>query len=192
MNNELMRQKRTVENMIGKRVRHFKGKEYLVMDISWHTENEEFVVNYRALYGDCQLYTRPLEMFVSKVDTKKYPEATQEYRMELIVDPEVVAHTDGIYHKVMNRLDKEEAFADGHIEHLVDYLTDAEESKFDCVVDRIEAEGYRVDLMRTSKGYVYRLTDAESYGDILTYDDVTEIKKDIFLKRVDALNRRVK
>lgn len=39
----------------GRKVRHFKGKEYLVIDVAWHTENEEYVVIYKALYGDCKL-----------------------------------------------------------------------------------------------------------------------------------------
>ncbi|MBP3914530.1 MAG: DUF1653 domain-containing protein [Clostridium sp.] len=25
------------------------------MDVAWHTENEEYVVIYKALYGDCKL-----------------------------------------------------------------------------------------------------------------------------------------
>ena len=39
----------------GRKVRYFKGKEYLVIDVAWHTENEEYVVIYKALYGDCKL-----------------------------------------------------------------------------------------------------------------------------------------
>ena len=68
----------------GRKVRHFKNKEYLVIDVAWHTENEEYVVIYKALYGDYNLYVRPLDMFLSKVDKIKYPNATQEYRMELV------------------------------------------------------------------------------------------------------------
>ena len=74
------------KTLLKRKVRHFKGKEYLVEDIAYHTEDEEYVVVYRALYGDCKLYVRPLSMFVSKVDKNKYPDATQEYRMELIRD----------------------------------------------------------------------------------------------------------
>lgn len=44
-----------IKTWIGKKVRHFKGKEYLVIDLAWHTEDEEYVVIYRALYGECKL-----------------------------------------------------------------------------------------------------------------------------------------
>lgn len=70
----------------GRKVKHFKGKEYLVQDIALHTETGEHIVVYRALYGNCKLYARPLKMFMSKTDKVKHPEATQEYRFELVVE----------------------------------------------------------------------------------------------------------
>lgn len=36
------------------------------------------------LNGEFKLYIRPLDMFLSKVDSVKYPVVEQQYRMELI------------------------------------------------------------------------------------------------------------
>lgn len=63
--------------------RHFKGDYYFVVDIAIHSETKEKLVIYRALYGNGELYARPYDMFTSKVDKAKYPNAEQEYRFEL-------------------------------------------------------------------------------------------------------------
>lgn len=63
--------------------KHFKGDYYIVEDIAIHTETNEKMVIYRALYGDNILYTRPYELFIGKVDKEKYPNSNQEYRFEI-------------------------------------------------------------------------------------------------------------
>lgn len=64
--------------------RHFKGKLYYVEGIATHSETREQLVVYRALYGDRQLYVRPLEMFLSPVDREKYPDVKQQFRFEAV------------------------------------------------------------------------------------------------------------
>lgn len=64
--------------------RHFKGNLYKVLCVAMHTETQEKMVVYQALYGDYKYFVRPYEMFVSKVDHDKYPDVKQEYRFELV------------------------------------------------------------------------------------------------------------
>ena len=44
--------------------RHFKGNRYEVIDLVKHSETEETLVLYRALYGERGLWVRPLAMFI--------------------------------------------------------------------------------------------------------------------------------
>lgn len=68
----------------GQKYRHFKiGKVVTIIGISRHTETEEVSVVYDY---EGNIWNRPLEMFMSKVDRIKYPNASQKYRFELVED----------------------------------------------------------------------------------------------------------
>ena len=50
------------------RYRHFKGKEYEVLGVARHSETDEELVVYRALYGDFGLWVRPVSMWNETVE----------------------------------------------------------------------------------------------------------------------------
>ena len=54
------------EIQIGKKYRHFKGNEYLVLHLAKHSETMEPLVVYQALYGDYGIWVRPLKMFLEQ------------------------------------------------------------------------------------------------------------------------------
>lgn len=80
---------------VGDIVRHFKwhtlseeekrqGKYlYCIKCAAKHTETNERLIVYQAMYPPFNTYARPLEMFLSKVDHEKYPDIKQKYRFEL-------------------------------------------------------------------------------------------------------------
>jgi hypothetical protein len=48
--------------------RHYKGPEYRVFSVARHSETEEEVVFYQALYGEYGMWVRPLSMFLESVE----------------------------------------------------------------------------------------------------------------------------
>ena len=48
--------------------RHYKGNPYCVLGVARHSETEEELVIYQALYGDFGLWVRPLAMFLETVE----------------------------------------------------------------------------------------------------------------------------
>lgn len=48
---------------------HYKGGEYEVIGVARHSETEERLVVYRALYGARGLWVRPEAMFTETVET---------------------------------------------------------------------------------------------------------------------------
>lgn len=55
---------------IGEIYRHFKGNDYLVMNVAKHSETLEDYVVYQALYGDRGIWVRPMSMFEEIVEVE--------------------------------------------------------------------------------------------------------------------------
>ena len=78
---------------VGDIVQHFKREnvnletaEYLyrILAFAQHSENDEKLVIYQALYPPYKTCARPYDMFCSEVDREKYPNAKQKYRFEVV------------------------------------------------------------------------------------------------------------
>lgn len=63
--------------------KHFKNNYYILEDVATHSETGEKYAVYRQLYGNGELYIRPLDMFLSEVDKNKYPNVKQKFRFQL-------------------------------------------------------------------------------------------------------------
>ena len=68
----------------GMTLRYFKGGVYQVLELAKDSETKEDVVVYQHV-NTKEVWVRPLDMFMDKTDKVKYPNATQEYRFEMIL-----------------------------------------------------------------------------------------------------------
>lgn len=61
--------------VIGAIYQHYKKLDYKVLAIGRHSETLEEMVVYQALYGDKNIWIRPVSMFVENIvlDGKTYP-----------------------------------------------------------------------------------------------------------------------
>ena len=76
---DLMYRKKKMEEIKIKGIyRHYKGDYYIVEDIALDCETLEKLVIYRALYGNSELWVRPLKDFLKEVNKEN-----QKYRFEL-------------------------------------------------------------------------------------------------------------
>lgn len=108
---------------VGQLYRHFKGNLYQIVGIATHTESEEKLVVYQALYGDYKIYARPLEMFLSTADGGKFRFELVN-REELVSVQEITPTTESAPREtVTNPEEREEANPD------ILYFLDGESSR---------------------------------------------------------------
>lgn len=79
----------------GQLYRHFKGNIYRVITVARHSETGERLVIYKRDDQDEGAYARPLEMFMSEVDRRKYPDVADKYRFTLISEETLSEAGDG-------------------------------------------------------------------------------------------------
>lgn len=76
------------ELRIGGRYRHFKGGEYIVLDVVNDADSEgddiRKLVIYEAQYGDHQRWARELNEFLSEIEPERQAQFQQKYRFEEI------------------------------------------------------------------------------------------------------------
>lgn len=98
--------------------RHFKGNVYQIITIARHSETKMKMVVYQQLYAPYEVYVRPLDMFMSRIDTKKYPNEKQSYRFEKLnvrgedmLEPPKESSAETL-NRILNRGKKENEAAD--------------------------------------------------------------------------------
>lgn len=137
--------------------RHFKGNLYRIVTLARHSETNEELVVYQALYGDYQVYARPLDMFMERVDRNKYPNAPQEYRFEL---QQELIQTPAQDRKAEVRQEEEQT-KEQTKEQIEEQIEDQTEEKPEASVAMQDQEELNIDPL------VLEFLDADSYEERL-------------------------
>lgn len=133
----------------GQIYRHFKGHLYQIVTIARHSETLEALVIYQALYGDFQVYARPLHMFMSELDKEKYSDVKQRERFELV--------------RTANEITMEEMQAEPVVEVVRVQETPAQEVQIEVVR---ESEELTPQVVQLDAG-VEEFLDADTYEERL-------------------------
>lgn len=133
----------------GQIYRHFKGHLYQIVTIARHSETLEALVIYQALYGEFQVYARPLHMFMSELDKEKYSDVKQRERFELV--------------RTANEITMEEVQAESVVEGVKAQEVTAEEVQIEVVH---EPEELAPQVVQLDAG-VEEFLDADSYEERL-------------------------
>ncbi|MDO4966157.1 MAG: DUF1653 domain-containing protein [Lachnospiraceae bacterium] len=148
--------------------KHFKGSLYQIVTIAIHTETTEKMVIYRSLKNPERVFARPLDMFLSEVNHKKYPDVKAKYRFTLLdeVESEEPAEEDTTTEEVVNEKVPEESFSEPVLEEnneqVIDSDTDTSEEKEDTSDDD---KIYKEDGTLVIDPYVEKILDSKEYSD---------------------------
>lgn len=148
--------------------KHFKGSLYQIVTIAIHTETTEKMVIYRSLKNPERVFARPLDMFLSEVNHKKYPDVKAKYRFTLLdeVESEEPAEEDTTTEEVVNEKAPEESFTEPVLEEnneqVIDSDTDTSEEKEDTSDDD---KIYKEDGTLVIDPYVEKILDSKEYSD---------------------------
>ena len=170
--------------------RHFKGNIYQIITIARHSETGIKMVVYQQLYAPYEVYVRPLEMFMSKIDTKKYPNERQTYRFEKIdiSGEEKVDVPKETSSETLNRvLSKGKSEEEPQQSETLETENAENESDFELdpgIAEFLDAESYEKKLQILSKLHS-RITDAMIDTIAVSLD--TEIKEGDIERRYSEL-----
>ena len=166
----------------GEKYLHFKKKPYQIVAVGKHSETDEKMVVYQALYGDFGIYIRPFDMFISEVDHEKYPEVTQKYRFQYMEDlevglPEIVTYTEAPERNraldEMSVFDRENKTSMGNTPE----ISEAEQNSL--------SDGVPLEESEQANPWLMKFLDAESFDE--KYQIVSEMYADIDDKLIDDL-----
>lgn len=141
----------------GQIYRHFKGNLYRVVTLARHTETDEELVVYQALYGTYEVYARPLPIFMERIDKNKYPDAASEYRFEL--QNELIAEPAAEVRSNENKLSAREEEADTYESTLSMADEQAEELNIDPLVLEFLDAGTYEERLNILSALQHRVTD---------------------------------
>lgn len=146
---------------IGKIYRHFKGGIYQVLCTATHTETNEKLVIYQALYGSFNVFARPASQFTEEVPDSKENVTKQRYRFEEVKDVESVNVSAGNINTVPSSGDSgKKAEAGGSVDHTGNDIGSA--TTEDMAEDTTESTAEDKDMAGVPSPVIMQFLDAGS------------------------------
>jgi len=101
---------------------HYKGSLYQVIELARHSETEEILVIYRALYGEQGLWARPLDMFSEDIEvngrtTPRFQRLESQTGVLELAILDVIAGQEQEFEKAFGKAQAIIAGSDGYIAH---------------------------------------------------------------------------